>query len=109
MSADWTCECGQTRYTKDGGPVAEMCDFGHAFAKLPNHPLMDGAARCPYCMAKSLDDLRAGFMSGDFVVKSELVEWLEGKLVFEEKQWMHMAGRYEFIKEVLDHLNSKKR
>lgn len=28
MSADWTCECGQTRYTKDGGPVAEMCDFG---------------------------------------------------------------------------------
>lgn len=101
MSADWTCECGQTRYTKDGGPVAEMCDFGHAFAKLPNHPLMDGAARCPYCMAKSLDDLRAGFMSGDFVVKSELVEWLE-------KQYESVDHDIAY-QNVLDHLNSKKR
>lgn len=41
--------------------VIEMCDQGHKFAKLPDHPMRDGRARCPHCMAIGLDDLRASF------------------------------------------------
>lgn len=38
--------------------VIETCDFGHKFAKLPDHPKKDGLARCPHCMASGLDALR---------------------------------------------------
>lgn len=41
-------------------PVIEMCDEGqHKFAKLPDHPIYNGRACCPYCMAKRLDELRS--------------------------------------------------
>lgn len=36
-------------------PVIDMCDQGHKFAKLPDHPMRDGKARCPHCMATGLD------------------------------------------------------
>lgn len=32
-------------------PVIDMCDQGHRFAKLPDHPKMAGRARCPHCLA----------------------------------------------------------
>lgn len=38
--------------------VIETCDFGHKFAKLPDHPKKDGLARCPHCMASGLDAVR---------------------------------------------------
>ena len=36
-------------------PVIDTCEMGHQFAKLPDHPRRDGAARCPHCMAEGLD------------------------------------------------------
>lgn len=36
----------------------DTCDFGHKFAKLPDHPQKNNQARCPYCMAEGLDALR---------------------------------------------------
>ena len=40
-------------------PIIEMCDFGHKFGKLPDHPHnSDGFARCPHCMSIGLDDCR---------------------------------------------------
>ena len=43
--------------------VIETCDQGHKFAKLSNHPVKDGKARCPNCLAIGLDNLRAGLES----------------------------------------------
>ena len=45
--------------------------------------------------------------SGELIVRSELVSYLEGLLVFEEKKWLHMAGKAEAVQEILDHINSK--
>lgn len=39
--------------------VTEMCDQGHKFSKLPDHPKKDGLARCPHCMAIGIDALRS--------------------------------------------------
>lgn len=37
----------------------DTCDFGHKFAKLPDHPKnSDGYPRCPHCMADGLDLLK---------------------------------------------------
>jgi hypothetical protein len=39
-----------------GALVIETCSQGHKFGKLmPDHPLKDGKARCPICMAEGLD------------------------------------------------------
>jgi len=38
--------------------IIDTCDFGHKFAKLPDHPLRDGKARCPHCLASGLDGAR---------------------------------------------------
>lgn len=38
--------------------IIETCEFGHKFAKLPDHPTKDGVARCPHCMAEGLDRIR---------------------------------------------------
>lgn len=35
--------------------VIDTCDQGHKFAKLADHPLRNGIARCPHCMAAGLD------------------------------------------------------
>lgn len=35
--------------------VIDECDFGHKFAKLPDHPMRNGLARCPRCMGEGLD------------------------------------------------------
>jgi hypothetical protein len=35
--------------------TTDRCDHGHVFIKLGDHPLRDGSARCPYCMAIGLD------------------------------------------------------
>lgn len=37
----------------------EMCDEGHKFAFLEDHPRKDGAKRCPHCMAVGLDIARS--------------------------------------------------
>jgi hypothetical protein len=53
-----------------GGPIIDECEHGHKFAKLPSHPLnKDGMARCPNCMAGSIDILRekAAALDGDEV------------------------------------------
>lgn len=39
--------------------LIDMCDHGHKFGKLDDHPTRDGKARCPYCMAIGLDKARA--------------------------------------------------
>ena len=39
-------------------PVIDQCDLGHKFAKLPDHPIKDGKARCPHCLAIGLDRSR---------------------------------------------------
>lgn len=33
----------------------DTCDHGHNFAKLPDHPVKDGKARCPYCLSVGFD------------------------------------------------------
>lgn len=39
-----------------GSLVIETCSQGHKFGKLmPDHPVKDGKARCPVCMAEGLD------------------------------------------------------
>lgn len=38
-------------------PIIDMCDQGHRFAKLPDHPTWDGRARCPHCMVVGLKAL----------------------------------------------------
>ncbi|MNP89127.1 hypothetical protein D3C85_15280 [compost metagenome] len=40
-------------------PVIDTCNLGHKFAKLHDHPLKDGAPRCPHCMAMGLDSIRS--------------------------------------------------
>lgn len=35
-----------------------MCDFGHRFVRLPDHPMRNGLPRCPHCMAAGLDSSR---------------------------------------------------
>jgi hypothetical protein len=40
-------------------PVIDMCEMGHRFAKLDDHPTKDGSPRCPHCMALGLDAARA--------------------------------------------------
>ena len=39
--------------------VIDTCDNGHKFAKLPDHPVKDGKARCPNCLAIGFDKLKA--------------------------------------------------
>jgi hypothetical protein len=39
-------------------PVIDECEHHHKFAKLPGHPMRDGLARCPHCMAQGLDAAR---------------------------------------------------
>lgn len=39
-------------------PVIDTCDMGHKFAKLTDHPVRNGMARCPICIAKGLDAAR---------------------------------------------------
>lgn len=40
--------------------IIEMCDLGHRFAKLPDHPRDGrGLSRCPHCMAQGLDRMRS--------------------------------------------------
>lgn len=39
-------------------PVIDTCDLGHKFAKLGDHPMKDGVARCPICMSVGLDKAR---------------------------------------------------
>lgn len=36
-------------------PVVDECEFRHKFAKLPDHPMKDGFARCPHCLANGCD------------------------------------------------------
>lgn len=38
-------------------PALDMCDQGHPFYKLPNHPQRDGKPRCVYCLAIGFDKL----------------------------------------------------
>ena len=38
--------------------VIDKCEFGHTFAKLPDHPTRDGSPRCPHCLAMGFDKLR---------------------------------------------------
>lgn len=38
--------------------LIDECDYGHMFAKLPDHPTRNGLARCPHCMAQGLDAAR---------------------------------------------------
>ena len=35
--------------------TTDMCDQGHRFAKLPDHPLRDGRPRCVHCLAIGFD------------------------------------------------------
>jgi len=35
--------------------VIDRCDHNHVFAKLPDHPVKDGRARCPHCLVIGLD------------------------------------------------------
>lgn len=35
----------------------ELCEAGHYFLKLPDHPLRGGHARCPYCLSVGRDRL----------------------------------------------------
>ena len=43
-----------------GALVIDTCSQGHRFGKLmPGHPLKDGKARCPVCMAEGLDHANA--------------------------------------------------
>jgi len=39
--------------------ILDMCDYGHKFAKLHNHPHKDGRPRCPMCLSIGLDAARA--------------------------------------------------
>lgn len=39
--------------------VIDTCDSGHRFAKLSDHPMRDGKARCPHCLAIGLDAARS--------------------------------------------------
>lgn len=38
--------------------VPELCDMGHRFMKMADHPTRDGRARCPHCLAIGFDKLR---------------------------------------------------
>lgn len=38
--------------------IVDICEQGHKFAKLNDHPKRDGLPRCPHCMAQGLDTLR---------------------------------------------------
>ena len=37
----------------------EMCDLGHRFVILKDHPRRNGLARCPHCLATGLDAARS--------------------------------------------------
>ncbi len=103
----------QKRALLNGGPVPDMCDFGHAFAKLPNHPMRDGQARCPYCMARGLDAYRAAEASGELLRRGELVVFL--KALQQASDMAHSERpdpRHGIAKlayqSVIDHINTKK-
>jgi len=38
--------------------VIDVCDQGHRFAKLLDHPVRDGRPRCVHCLAQGFDSLR---------------------------------------------------
>lgn len=40
-------------------PTTDICDQGHRFAMLPDHPIKDGRPRCPHCMVAGLRKLEA--------------------------------------------------
>jgi len=51
-------------FRPNGEPVQtdaaiDVCDMGHRFAKLPDHPTRDGRPRCIHCLAQGFDLLRA--------------------------------------------------
>jgi len=39
--------------------VIDTCSMAHRFAKLPDHPMRDGQARCPHCLAIGFDKYRS--------------------------------------------------
>ncbi|MEO8311296.1 MAG: hypothetical protein ABI520_09010 [Caldimonas sp.] len=44
-----------------GGAALTTCAKGHRFARLSDHPVVDGVEACPHCMAKTLSDYRKIF------------------------------------------------
>lgn len=44
--------------------VIDTCDQSHKFVKLPDHPMKDGKARCPYCLSIGHDRLLAWRTAG---------------------------------------------
>jgi hypothetical protein len=45
----------------EGGATLAACAKGHRFARLSDHPTLDGIDACPHCMAKTLGDYRKIF------------------------------------------------
>jgi hypothetical protein len=46
------------RYELTNKAVADTCDSGHTFVRLPDHPTRDGRPRCPHCLAIGFDNFR---------------------------------------------------
>lgn len=52
-------------------PVIDTCDFGHNYAKLPDHPKdTSGRPRCPICMSNGLDGARTELKEAE-----SMIEW----------------------------------
>lgn len=72
----------------------EMCDLGHKFARMPDHPRRNDRYSCPHCMVDGLDRLRhsaamdreawrrriqAARDENDYIPTDIILGWLEGK------------------------------
>ena len=69
MKSDPNAAAQNPRYPTSPGPddvidlqrdvLVDVCVHGHKFTRLESHPMKDGMARCPYCMAIGYDALKA--------------------------------------------------
>lgn len=59
--------CSVTQFN----PIIDTCDFGHNYAKLPDHPKdTSGRPRCPVCMSSGLDGARVELKEAQ-----SMIEW----------------------------------
>lgn len=61
-----------------GDAIVDTCDFGHRFAKLPDHPRVDGRPTCPHCARIGIDRMRWTRFEDQEPPKLGDGEWLPG-------------------------------
>lgn len=75
--------------------IIDTCDFGHTYAKLPDHPKKDGSPRCPHCLAEGLDKTRRKSLDGHPLTDPEVYK--------NDDEYIGTMGQLRAVMKKLEH------